>query len=501
MPAIAAALVSFAQVVLAVPLDGKPLRFGVALPAATLARGLRLDGRGVLQWRRMPIGGPAADPAWIELALVGPKGTVRVLAGGDGPCPDGAGPAYVLHRDAADEAGDHVVRERWVWCDGTVDERCRRRSAGAVTAGDDRLAAGEACTTASPGLAQRALAWCRLPTAHAIAGGLLPAGGGGGSTAAALRTQLARALPQLRELPGERGAGDFLRSGGVVTNLEFDTSYALLRCAVALRAPAVFVQAQRAARHLVDRDLDARSGLPFPHGPDHRSGVPEPGHTWLQGVLWCGLLAADDGLLAAAQALGEALALQPPREGGARERLRDFAWPLLELEALLRVAPSPRLAAAADAYAAAIAGRWDPARRAFRFGEDATGDGGVLERGWLAGGLLLPALHAHLRRRPDARLAARTAACAERLVAAVGSRGDGIPTHWRLDGDGRSFAVHREANTAAACFALDALPADRCADVLARSTVRRATADVLAPDDPDLPTTLTLAARCDWVWR
>ena len=101
----------------------------------------------------------------------------------------------------------------------------------------------------------------------------------------------------------------------------------------------------------------------------------------------------------------------------------------------------------------------------------------------------------------DAELAARTAACAERLVAAVVSRGDGIPTHWRLDGDGRPFAVHREANTAAACFALDALPADRRADVLARSAVRRAMAEVLAADDPDLPTTLTLAARSDWVWR
>ena len=501
MPAIAAAVVSFAQVVLNVPLDGRPQRFGVALPAATLARGLRLDGRGVMQWRRLPIGGPAADPAWIELALVGPKGSVRVLAGGDGPCPDGSGPAYVLHREVVDEAGEQVVRERWNWCDGTIDERSRRCGLTSATAGDDRLLAGEARTTASPGLAERALVWCRMSASHAVAQGLLPPSGGGGATAAALRAQLGRALPLLRELPGERGAGDFLRSGGVVTNLEFDTSFALLRCAVALRSPAAFQQAQRAARHLVDRDLDARTGLPFPHGPDHRSGVPDPGHAWLQGVLWCGLLAADDGLLAAAMALGEALALQPPREGGARERLRDFAWPLLELEALLRMTPSPRLAAAADAHAAAIASRWDPARRRFRFGEDATGDGGVLERGWLVGGLLLPALRAHLARRPDAELAARTAACAERLVAAVVSRGDGIPTHWRLDGDGRPFAVHREANTAAACFALDALPADRRADVLTRSAVRRAMAEVLAADDPDLPTTLTLAARSDWVWR
>jgi hypothetical protein len=31
--------------------------------------------------------------------------------------------------------------------------------------------------------------------------------------------------------------------------------------------------------------------------------------------------------------------------------------------------------------------------------------------------------------------------------------------------------------------------------------VRRATANVPSPDDPDLPTAFTLVARCDWVWR
>ena len=45
------------------------------------------------------------------------------------------------------------------------------------------------------------------------------------------------------------------------------------------------------------------SGLPYPHGPDHRSGTPEPGHAWLQGVLWLALLTADDELVAAAQGL------------------------------------------------------------------------------------------------------------------------------------------------------------------------------------------------------
>ncbi|MCA3009046.1 MAG: hypothetical protein INH34_11790 [Phycisphaerales bacterium] len=487
-------------VLLTVPLDGQPVRFGVPLPTAALARGLRLDGRGALQWRRLPVA-VDGDLAWVELAIVGPRGMVRVLAGGSGPDDDRDGAAFAYERTVAATPAGQELRERWLWRDGVVDERRRLQHRGELTGGADAPRAGEATTVVSAQFDERALAWCRLPTARLVDAGLLPPPGGGGDAARALRRHLASTLPSLRELPGPRGAGDYGRSGGVVTNLEFDTTFALLRCGIGLRDESALRKALRSGRHLVDCDLDGASGLPYPHGLDHRSGTPEPGHAWLQGVLWLALLTADDELVAAAQGLGLALALHPPRGAGATDRMRDLAWPLLELEALLRWWPDVRCAQAADRCAAAIAGRWDAGRRRFHFGEDATADGGVLERGWLASGLLLPALRAHLRRRPAATLASCVDAMERRIQAVVASRGDGVPTHWRLDQAGAAYALHRESATAGACFALEGLPRRELGEVLARSAVRRATANVPSPDDPDLPTAFTLVARCDWVWR
>jgi hypothetical protein len=487
-------------VLLTVPLDGRPVRFGVPLPAAAIARGLRLDGRGVLQWRRLPVA--AADElVWIEVAIAGPAGTVRLLGGGKGPDDDGAGPAFAYTRTVEATAATTAVHEAWRWCDGTVDTRVRTEPRAAVTGAGWSADVGQATTSSSPGLGERALVWSRLPQAPLVAAGLLPPSGGGGEVARAARRRLAATLPLLRELPGPDGVGDYGRSGGVVTNLEFDTVFALLRCAVGLGEEAALRAALRSARHLVDCDLDARTGLPFPHGPGHRTGAPEPGHAWLQGLLWLGLVTADDELLAAAKSIGLALALHPSASAASSERLRDFAWPLAELEALLRWWPDPRCAQSADRCALAIAARWDAGQGRFRFGEERQPDGSVLERGWLAGGLLIPALRAHLRRRPAADLAASVAAAGSRLVATIGSRGEGVPTHWRIDAAGRPFAVHRATGTASACVVLDALAPRELATVLARSTVRRAVADAPGPDDPDLPTSFTLVARCDWVWR
>lgn len=501
MCAVSWSLSCVAQCLLTVPIDGPPVRLGIALPVAAVARGLRLQGRGALQWRRLPVGGDDADPVWIELAILAPPGPARVLAGGAGPSPDGSGPAFAFERDERPVAEGAQARERWRWRDGTVDERTRTRFLVATTGGDERFAIGEAWTQDSPGLAARARAWLGMAPAVAVACGLLPRAGGGGAVAAAVRQRLADAVPALPELPGQRGAGDFARSGGIVCNGEFDTALALLRVGVGLGHERAFAAALRAARHLVDRDLDARTGLPFAHGADHRSSEPEPGHAWLQGLLHVGLVTADDGLIAAAHSLAAALAQHPPRGEGRLDRLRDHAWPLRELEALLVVAPSPALAAAADRIAHGIAARWDGARRTFRFGEAATSDGGVLERGWLAAGLLLPALRSHLARRPDPILARRVddyaAALRQRLL--VG--GDGLPTHWRLGPTGEAFAEHRERGTGAACLLLDALRPDELARTLARSTPRRAMHDVVAVDHPDLATEFTLVARCDWVWR
>jgi hypothetical protein len=484
----------------AVLLDGRPVRFGAPLPAAVVASGLHLEGRGTLQWRRLPIGGERADPVWVELAITGPAGTVKVCAGGDGPSADGRGPSFV--REASDELlpDGRASTVRWRWVDGSVDERTRTAFTAAATVADEPFGPGEYLTRVSAAFWSRGDVVCRLGRGWATAVGLLPEPGGGGAVTKALRAHVADVLPRLHELPGLRGAGDYGRSGGVVTNGEFDTSLALLHCALGLPDAPSFARAYRAAQHLVDRDIDLRTGLPFVHGLDHRSSAPEPGHCWLQGLLWVGLLAADDELLLAAGNLGHALAAHPPHGTGAQERLRDYAWPLLELEALLAVVDDSGLAGAADRYAESIARRFDPVGHTFRFGEGQLGGGVYLERGWLTGGLLLPALRAHLRRRPDARLAEHVAAVEQMLLERIGKNGQGLPTHWRCAG-ADVFAEHREEHTAEAAFLLDVLAPVELARLFRRSTVRAAIDEIPKPEDPDLATQLTLLARTSWLWR
>src|SRR5262249_28372034 len=148
-----------------------------------------------------------------------------------------------------------------------------------------------------------------------------------------LRPWLQQVAQALIELPGARGAGDFGRSGGVVTNLEYDTTWALLRLALALADEDLLLRARRCAWHPIDRDLDAARGLPFAHGKEHRSSPAEPGHVWLRGLLWTAAVTADDELLGGARQIAHALAAMPARGEGRQERARDYGWPLQELEA------------------------------------------------------------------------------------------------------------------------------------------------------------------------
>lgn len=484
------------QVLLTLPLEGPPVRFGVALPAAAVARGLRASGDVQLQWRRLPIGSADADPVWVELALVG-RGRTRITAGGAGPCASGSGEVCAHERCERDTPVGRETTTRWRWCTGAVDERRRVLFAQAVDHAGERYAAGEAVSTTNHDVVARAAPLCGLPRSALARIGALPAAG---RLAAPVRQQLLAALPALRELPGARGAGDYSRSEGVVTNLEFDTTLALLRCALATGDVATLARAERSARHLVDRDLDRRSGLPFAHGSEHRSGAPEPGHAWLQGLLWAGCLFADDDLLHAARALGRAIAAMPPSGQGRDELARDHAWPLLELEALLAVDPDPTLAAAADRLAAAIAARFDATLCTFRFGEGELGRGLYLERAWLTGGIVLPALRAHLQRRPDRALQERVAEVQAALLRRVLATPAGLPLHWRCAG-GEAFGVHAARGDPRGALLLCGFEAADLARLLRRDAVQRHLADTVRVDDPDLATAWTLVARCAWVWR
>jgi hypothetical protein len=470
------------------------------LPAAAVQRGLRLLGTGTLQWRRLPIGGPEADPVWVELAIVGPAGVVRLCAGDGPPSAAGSGGVYVREEVQDRLPGADRVTTIWRWRDGSIDTRVRLCFTAPTVLDQEAYAVGEACTSWTGAAAEHGDVLCRLGAAFAGRCGVMPEAGGGGTVARDVRRHLASLLPQLAELPGRRGAGDYGRSGGVVTNLEYDTTLGLLRCAFASGDSAWLHKAQRSAWHLFDRDLEPRLGLPFPHGLEHRTGTPEPGHAWLRGALWVGLLTADDALLGAVQALGRAIAATPPLGVGGHERLRDYACPLRELEALLVVADDRSVARAADRFAASIARRFDPVRRTWGFGEGDLGQGLWLERGWLTAGALLPALRAHLQRRPEAGLAAQVEAATAALLERVGRGGPGLPTHWRQRGD-TSFAEHREQQTAAAASVLDAFAVPDLRRLLRRAGVRAAVVGLPSPEHPDLATEFSLLARCDWVWR
>ncbi|MCA8953783.1 MAG: hypothetical protein KDE27_30000, partial [Planctomycetes bacterium] len=185
---------------------------------------------------------------------------------------------------------------------------------------------------------------------------------------------------------------------------------------------------------------------------------------------------------------------------GRNDRARDFAWPLLELEALLAVDPDPLLAAAADRLARAIDARFEAGARTFRFGEGEVDPGVYLERAWLTGGLVLPALRRHLRRRPDAAIAAHVETVGQALLERIGSARGGLPTHWRIAG-GRVFAEHRVERDPRALLLLEGLPERELRRLLRREECRASVAETPNPDDPDLPTSFAIAARCSWLYR
>lgn len=490
-------LVCSVQALLAVPMPGGPVRFGVPLPAEAVAQGLRLCGPGRLQWRRLPIGGPDADPVWVEIAIVGAPGVARIAADGLPPSADGRGAAFVRETDATDGPAGRVVTTRWRWCDGSLDERTCTTFHAPTTIAGEAYAAGEARTVWNNPPARRCEVVLHLPRRLFERALVMPPAGRLGEP---VRRELAAARPHLRELPGERGAGDFGRSGGVVTNLEFDTILGLLHQALGAGDGAALALAMRCAQHLRDRDLDAATGLPFPHGLDHRTGGPAAGHAWLQGLLLAGLLAADDEHLATASVIAHGLAAHPPVGEGRHEVARDFAWPLLELEAWLALTPDRLLAQAADRLAVSIDSRFDPVARTWRFGEGEVGDGVYLERGWITAGLVVPALRRHLLRRADPVLAAHVRTVQSALLEQIGRGRGGLPTHWRTAA-GRPFAEHRAAHAPEAILMLEAFDLAELRRLLRREELRTSLAEVLVADDPDLPTTWSIVARCGWVWR
>ena len=302
------------QVLVSLAVVQPPARRGVCVPTAALERGIGLAGAGALSWRPLPVP-PHGGCQWIEVGLDGCRGDVRIVAG---RC--GAASAFVEEQEH-ERLPDGAVQRRSLrrWAGGAMDRCASVRLLGDRVVDGERLQAGELLWEESPDCARRSLPVLSLGRRTFERWGLLPQQAGLGVPFVARLRQAAHAMV---ELPGRRGAGDYARSGPVVTNLEFDTTLALLRIAVALGDEELWLRARRAARHSMAVDLDAASGLPFAHGKDHRSAAAAPGHAWLQGLLWMGLLSADTDMIEAARQIAEGLAAMPIAADGDLDRAR-----------------------------------------------------------------------------------------------------------------------------------------------------------------------------------
>lgn len=475
-----------------------PVRFGFPLPAEQLQRGLRVSGsKARLQWRALhDRPDPGTGRLWVELAVAGARGRVRVMAGGDGPVGDEGGAIVRVETQAESFSGCDIRRVRWLWCTGEVDELQRRTFTEMTEHAGEVFDAGASLTEMSPALLERCL---RVRVAPGVwqRAGVLPRLG---TLAREYRARLCEAAAELHELPGLRGRGDYGRSGDVVTNLEFDTALGFVRLGLATSSPKLLQRGLDSARHLADRDLHPRSGLPYRHGPGHRVVKPEPGHAWLTGVLLAGCVSADDGLIAAAGTIAHGLARHPPRGEDLSDRARDYGWPLHELEAWLRFSDDRICRRTADRLARNLAGRWDSRNGVLRFGEGERRRGFYEERAWITGGILVPALRRHLERRPDEDLAGVLEATEQRLLGLVLQGRPGLPVRYWVR-DGEVTGQVRLRGVPEAYMLLEGIAPRALRRCLSRKVVRGALRDVPPEDDPNLATSFSIAARCSWVLR
>ena len=136
---------------------------------------------------------------------------------------------------------------------------------------------------------------------------------------------------------GEENAGDWRWSRDDAGNLEYDTTFGLEAAGRASKRPDLLERAERAARHLVRRDLDlGRSGLPLRHGRFHRLGGVEAGHVWLEGLLAVARRTADPFLLDAAGDLGRAWSNHVRGAALRRWNMRSLAWGVLTSQVVHR---------------------------------------------------------------------------------------------------------------------------------------------------------------------
>ena len=491
------------------PTDGVPLRFGFPLPAERLGGGLRLRGdpRASLQWRLLQNRpDPYTGRVWVELCITssgraGSGRRVQIVAGGSGPTDPALGPVVrrvVQSREDADRRTRVVC---WRWQTGEVDRVEYIEFLTRQVYLEEEFGAGETLTLGlDGGLDGARFSGSGIRTRDWRKAGVLPPGGGLGRE---FRRHLVALAPRLGQLRALRDRGDYLRSGGIMTNLEFDTSLALARLALAEDGAGrgdLLRWALRGALHTVGQDLDAKTSLSFAHGSDHRTGRPDPGHTWLSGILLVGCLAGDDTLLNAARRIARGLARHRAAGDAETDRIRDVGWPLLEMETWLRFAEDPEVEAGADRLVSELLSRWDEDNRVFRFGEGERRSGVYAEPAWVTAGCLLPGLRAYLRRRPHREVATMVGALERRLSDLVRNGRPGLPLrYWVVDN--QVVGQSRQVGMPGGFMLLEGLPLAELRRCLDRGMVRDALLQVPREDDEDLATSFSIVGRCLWILR
>ncbi|MGE0141793.1 MAG: hypothetical protein AB7I19_01880 [Planctomycetota bacterium] len=495
------------QAAIGIEVDGpQVVRFGLPIDPIVLERGLRLEGdRGAeLEWSLLLEVPPThGDLIWIEVVIVGHDGPGKLRIGG-------VSPSLPQQRRLCREvtvanavAGAKVTGTRWEFVDGAILERSRLRLS--VDAGEHL--AGDVQSHESEGLPERTTR-VRIAQDHWVRCGILPRQDGSG---ARLRASLLDALRHLPRAPGPRGRGDHLRrrqsegaDEATVTNNEFDTALAFVRLGLLSGDPLLLTKARECAWHLCDIDLDARSGLPCRHGRDHRSAPPETGHVWVHGSLLTALCFADRELLREVLGVATALAARvraAERAQGSFDRLRDEAWPLLELEAVLHMVHLPPIATACDELASRIDARFDPALRTWRYGEGETrGHTIYKDRIWQTLGILVPALQAHAHRTGRFDPSDRAAALSKDYAALALDGGDRVPLSVMRAGDDL-FGEVGAIDAAEITLLLDGLPAPLRARLVKRGPFRRAMDRMLDREASDLATRATIVGRSELVLR
>ena len=220
----------------------------------------------------------------------------------------------------------------------------------------------------------------------------------------------------------------------------------------------------------------------------------------MQGLLLVGCLTADDELIGAARSMARGLVSHPDLGSGREERARDRAWPLWELETWLRFEDDPVVAVAADRLAAEIVARFDHKHGFFRFGEGRRRGGVHVDRLWITGGIVLPALVAHEARTEDPRVASVVERARRSLLGFLLAGRDGVPVSAAFGPEGTPFSTARASEDGRAWMLFEGLSDAQRRQCLGRRTLRDALGLVPVTDDPDRATVLTMAARGRWVY-